>query len=416
MGERGVRNEPATGEDVDEMARLTRDAIEAGALGFTTSRTLGHLSSDGLPVPGTFADDDELFAIGRAVAAGGGKVFEVAGAGISRHDDPDIVRTELDWMGQLSESTGLTTTFIVLQHDDDPGRWRAEMDRAAEHRSAGRQVVPLVAGRPFGVLFGWDVRHPFSWRPTYRSLAHLPLAERASELARPEIRAAILAESDVEAPGLEALFHEFIVTTIGQAYVLGTPPDYEPGPERSLGAIAEERGVPVLEAAYDALLEDQGRSMLLRAVFNYTDGDHGALHEQLLDDDAILGLDDGGAHCGTICDASIPTYALTHWVRDRSRGPRMALEEVVRRLTAQPAALYGFDDRGVIAEGRRADLNVIDLDGLRLESPRAVHDLPAGGVRLLQDATGYRMTVVAGEVTRREGRDTGARPGRLVRG
>ncbi|MEO1060404.1 MAG: amidohydrolase family protein [Actinomycetota bacterium] len=416
MGDRGAANEPATADDIAEMARLAREAVEAGALGFTTSRTLGHLSKEGVPVPGTFAADDELFAIGSAIADGGARIFEVAGAGISRHDDPGIVATELDWMGRLAELTDLTTTFIVLQHDDDRTRWRAEMDRAAEHRRRGHRVVPLVAGRPFGVLFGWDVRHPFAHRPSYRAVAHLPLAERVAELARPEVRRAILSEDDLPPQGMEALFHEFIVDTIGEAFVLGDPPDYEPGPERRLDSIARERGVSLLEAAYDALLADGGRSMLLRAVFNYSDGDHAALHEQLQDPDAILGLDDGGAHCGTICDASIPTYALTHWARDRTRGPRLSVEDVVRRLTSQPAELYGFGDRGVIAEGKRADLNVVDHQALRLDTPTAVHDLPAGGVRLLQGATGYRATVVAGEVTRRDGVDTGARPGRLIRG
>jgi N-acyl-D-aspartate/D-glutamate deacylase len=198
--------------------------------------------------------------------------------------------------------------------------------------------------------------------------------------------------------------------------VLDERVDYEPTDDQRLGAIAERTGRPVEEVAYDALVGGDGRNMLLLALFNYADTDHEALREQLGDPDAVLGLDDGGAHCGAICDASIPTFMLTHWVRDRARGPRLALEDTIRRLTSQPADLYGFADRGRVAEGLRADLNVIDLPALRLDRPRAVADLPAGGIRLLQDAHGYRATIVAGEVTRRDGVDTGARPGRLVRG
>ena len=416
MGDRGARNEAATPDDVAEMSRIVREAVEAGALGFTTSRTLGHLAKDGSPVPGTFADADELFSIARATAAGGGRIFEVAGAGIVPADDPSVVAGEVDWMGRLAAETGLTTTFIILQHDQDPTRWRAEMDQARAWRERGARVLPLVAGRPFGVLLGWDVRHPFRLRPTYRSLAHLPLPERIEQLRRPEVKAAILAEADQGDDERDMLSQAGISFILPRCTVLDEAVDYEPTADARLGAVAERAGCSVEEAAYDALVGGDGRNMLLLALFNYADGDHEALREQLDDPDAVLGLDDGGAHCGAICDASIPTFMLTHWVRDRARGPRLGLEDTIRRLTSQPADLYGFTDRGRIAPGLRADLNVIDLDGLTLERPRAVADLPAGGIRLLQGASGYRATVVAGEVTRREGVDTGARPGRLVRG
>jgi N-acyl-D-amino-acid deacylase len=415
MGDRGATNEKATAEDIATMSRLAAEAVAAGALGFTTSRTLGHTSRAGVPVPGTFADDDELFAIAQAVRRSGGRIFEVAGAGIVPEDDPALVATELDWIGRMASETGLTATYIILQHHGDPDRWRAEMDQARRWRQQGAQVAPLVAGRPFGVLLGWDVRHPFRGRPTYEALDRLPLDQRVGELRRPEVRAAILAEPVSTTDPLVATAQERLGLILPLCFILGDPPDYEPPESRRLAVVAARAGASVEEMAYDALLAGDGAGMLLYPAFNYAEANHDVLYEQLQDPDAILGLDDGGAHCGAICDASIPTYMLTHWVRDRTRGSRLEVGEVVRRLTSQPADLYGFADRGRVAEGLRADLNLIDLDGLQLHAPRAVHDLPAGGVRLLQDATGYRATVVRGVVTRRDGVDTGARPGRLLR-
>ena len=415
MGDRGATNEQASTADIATMAKLAEEAMRAGAFGFTTSRTLGHLSKEGVPVPGTFADDDELLAIARAVREGGGRIFEVAMAGIVPGDNPETVATELDWIGRMAAETGLTATFIVLQHDQDPDRWRSEMDAARRWREQGANVVPLVAGRPFGVLLGWDVRHPFRLRPSYEAIAHLPLAERLEALRDPAVRDQILSEQPVSDDQLAQLQQAGIVMYLPRCYLIAGDhePDYEPPAEESLGAIAERTGRSVEAIAYDLLTGDDN-AMLLLPLFNYADTNHDALYEQIQDPDAILGLADGGAHCGAICDASIPTYVLTHWVRGRTRGPRIALEEAVRRLTSQTSDLYGLADRGRIAEGLRADLNVIDLDHLRLHAPRAVHDLPAGGIRLLQDASGYRATIVAGEVTRRDGADTGARPGRLL--
>lgn len=414
--ERAGGNAEATPSDVAEMARLAREAMEAGAFGFTTSRTLGHLSSDGVPVPGTFADDDELFSIARAVRDGGGRIFEVAMAGIVPGDNEEITRRELDWIGTMALETGLTATFIVLQHNQDPSRWRDEMQRAARWRDNGAKVVPLVAGRPFGVLFGLDVRNPFRLRPSYEALAHLPVAERIRAMRDPDTRACILSEEPSDADSTRLLSQQGIVMALERCFVLRSDvePDYEQDPSLSLGAVSRDTGVSTVELAYDALTSSDEPTMLLLPLFNYADGNHDALFEQMMDGEAVIGLADGGAHCGAICDASIPTYVLSHWVKSRSRGPRLGLEDAVRRLTDQPARLYGLDDRGSVAPGKRADLNVINFDELRLQAPYAVHDLPAGGVRLLQDAVGYDATVVRGEVTRRHGRDTGARPGRLV--
>jgi N-acyl-D-aspartate/D-glutamate deacylase len=414
--ERAGGNAEATPEDVASMARLAREAMEAGAFGFTTSRTLGHLSSDGVPVPGTFADDDELFAIARAVRDGGGRVFEVAMAGIVPGDDADVTKRELDWIGNMALDTGLTATFIVLQHNQDPLRWREEMERAAEWRTKGAKVVPLVAGRPFGVLFGLEVRNPFRLRPSYEAIAHLPVAERIRAMRDPATRGRILSEEPADSDGTRLLSQQGIIMALERCYVLRSDvePDYEQDPSRSLGAISRDTGVSTVELAYDALTSSDEPTMLLLPLFNYADGNHDTLYEQMMDDEAVIGLADGGAHCGAICDASIPTYVLSHWVKGRTRGPRLELEDAVRRLTEQPARLYGLSDRGTLAPGKRADLNVINFEALSLQAPYAVHDLPAGGVRLLQDAVGYDATVVGGVITRRNGADTGERPGRLV--
>ena len=415
MRERGATHQQATVEDLAEMSRLVCEAVEAGAFGFTTSRTLGHASLDGTPVPGTFANDDELFTLAKAVRKGGGRIFEVAGAGIAPTDDAEVAAKEMDWIGALALETGLTATFIVLQDSGNPTRWRSAMDAAANWRAQGADVVPLVAGRPFGVLFGWDLRHPFQCRPSYEALSHLPLPERMAELRRPEVRARILSEAPTAGDEAQQTRSTIIASIVGLCYGLTGEPDYEQPLERSIGSQAAAAGLSTEEVAYDALTADDSSGMLLFPVFNYADANHDVLYEQLMDPAAVLGLDDGGAHCGSICDASIPTYVLTHWVRDRRRGARIGLEDAVRRLTSQPADLYGLADRGRLAVGMRADVNVIDFENLSLHAPVGVKDLPAGGTRVLQPASGYKATIVAGEITRRDGQDTGARPGRLLK-
>ncbi|MGE3833919.1 MAG: amidohydrolase family protein [Acidimicrobiia bacterium] len=403
----------ASSDDIEAMARLTREAVEAGAFGFTTSRTLGHRSVDGQPVPGTFAPDEELGALARAVADGGARIFEVAASGLAATDDPAIVAGELDWIGKLAAATGLTTTFILLQCNDAPNRWREELARAAAWRAGGAAVVPLIAGRSAGVLWSWAVRHPFSARPSYRAVAHLPIEERIEALRDPARRAAILGEEDEYRNFIETRHGERVKATLARCFSLVGTPDYEQTPDRRLDARAARAGVSLESVAYDELLREG--AFLLLPLYNYSDGDHQALYEQFGDPDAVVALNDGGAHSATICDASIPTYLLTHWVRDRRRGPRLELADVVRRLTSHPADLYGLTDRGRLAVGLRADLNVLDTEAMTLGMPVAVDDLPAGGTRLLQGATGYDATIVAGEVTRRHGVDTGARPGRLLR-
>ncbi|HEY2302893.1 MAG TPA: amidohydrolase family protein [Acidimicrobiales bacterium] len=418
MGERGARNEPATASDIAVMARIVQEAIEAGALGFSTSRTLGHRAMDGEPVPGTFAAEDELFGLGRAMAAGGRATFELAPAGAAG-EDLVAPKREVDWMCRLAEEIGMPVSFALLQVSGAPTMWRELMDESLRATERGAPVFPQVAGRPFGMLIGWQTHHAFAKRPTYRALAgRLPFDELVTELARPPVRRAILAEADLP-PDPAVLFdsmNRMVQGSIERLYVLGDPPDYEPTADRTVSALARADGMEPFAKLYDLLLEQQGRALLMLPFFNFADGNHDAIRDMLTHPAGVSGLSDGGAHCGLICDASIPTFLLTHWARDRSRGERLPLAYVVKKQTHDTAALYGLDDRGVIRTGKKGDLNVIDFSRLRLHTPRVANDLPAGGRRLLQAADGYVATVVSGQVTRRHGRDTGARPGRLVRG
>ncbi|HEX4427987.1 MAG TPA: amidohydrolase family protein [Frankiaceae bacterium] len=422
MGERGARNEPATPEDIEAMSRIVQEAIEAGALGFSTSRTLGHRAMNGEPVPGTFAAEDELFGLGRAMARGGQAVFELAPAG-SAGEDLVAPARELEWMSRLSAEIDRAVSFALIQVDAAPHLWRELMDSSAAAFEAGARLYPQVAARPFGMLTGFAGNHAFTHRPTYRALAHLSPDERAQELVKPAVRAAILAETDVavdpnkQFDGMKDLYQ----MATDRIYYLGDPPDYEPTRERTVAAIAEDRGVTPLEAMYDLMVESASgagpaTAMLMLPFFNYAEANHDAIREMFLHPAGVSGLSDGGAHCGMICDASYPTFLLTHWARDRYRGKGLPLEYVVKKQTADTAALFGLNDRGVLAAGKKADINVIDFEGLTLHTPRMAYDLPAGGRRLVQDASGYVATMVSGAVTRRNGIDTGARPGRLVRG
>ncbi|MEZ5243506.1 MAG: amidohydrolase family protein [Acidimicrobiales bacterium] len=416
MGERGAKNEDASPEEIAAMAEIVKEAVEAGALGVSTSRTLGHRAMDGEPVPGTFAAEDELFALGRALRDGGGGVFELAPAGAAGLDIVAPMK-EVDWMRRLSAETGQPVTFAMLQVPAAPDLWRELMEVSQQATAEGAQLHPQVAGRPFGVLIGFDTGHPFMLRPSYKALEHLPIEERIVELRKPEVKAAILSEENVTGTGA---IHEGIAMLaagmLDSLYVLGDPPDYEPTRDRSVAGLAEASGVTPAEAAYDAFCAENGRALLMLPLYNYVDGNHDAIREQLTHPQAVVGLGDGGAHCGLICDASLPTTMIAHWTRDRTRGEQLPLEWVVRKQTKDTAALFGMTDRGTIEAGKRADLNIIDHARLNLRTPELVHDLPAGGRRLVQAADGYVATIVAGQVTRREGVDTGARPGRLVRG
>jgi N-acyl-D-aspartate/D-glutamate deacylase len=411
MGERGARNEPADADDIDQMREIVREAITAGALGFSTSRTIAHRAIDGEPVPGTFAAEDELFGIGSALAECGNGVFELAPSG-SAGEDVITPTKEVDWMARLSAEIGRPVTFALLQVDAAPELWRELMDASLAAADEGAQLWPQVAGRPTGLLSGHFTSYSlFDEIPEYRALKdrHLPPPELVAALRDPATRDAILGwEPD---PPMD----ERMAKAYEKTFVLGSPPDYEPGPERSLVMLAAATGRSPLEVAYDAMLDDDGRGVLYVPILNYSNGDLDAAREMLLHPRAALGLGDGGAHCGVICDASMPTFMLTHWTRDRRRGDRLPLEWVVKKQTHDTARLFGLTDRGTLEPGALADVNVIDYDELQLGTPVVARDLPAGGSRLLQSATGYVATIKAGIATFERGEDTGARPGRLVR-
>ena len=411
MGERGAKNEPASPEEIEAMAAIVKAGIAAGALGFSTSRTIMHRAVDGEPVPGTFAAEDELMGIGRALGELGKGVFELAPAGVMG-EDLTAPEREVAWMRKLSATTGRPVSFVLSQHNFAPDQWRDLLQYSLDATADGADLRPQVAGRPLNMLIGWQTIHPFMWRPTYAKLADLPLAERVEALARREVRQAILGEESVGAPAIA----QYVVASLDRIYPMGDPPDYEPGPEQCVSAIAKREGRPEEEVLYDIMMRNEGRELLMFALLGYSNGSLDDMREMILHPNAAMGLSDGGAHCGVICDASIPTFMLTHWVRDRTRGERLPLELVIKKQTHDSARLFGLEDRGVLAPGYKADVNLIDFDRLQLALPELVFDLPGGARRLIQKATGYTATVVAGEVTFEQGEPTGARPGKLVRG
>jgi N-acyl-D-aspartate/D-glutamate deacylase len=416
MGERGAKNEPATPEDVAQMAEIVREGIQAGALGFSMSRTLVHRAIDGEVVPGTHASEDEIFGICRPLGALGRGLVELAPAGVMG-EDLAAPEQEVAWMRRLSAEIGRPVSFALSQHEVDKEQWRKILALCRAANEGGARLRPQVGSRPTMLLIGHSTFHPFSHRPTYLRLAKLPLAERVAKLRDPEIRRQILAERNPEsADPRMAVVTTLIANGLHKIFPLGDPPDYEPAPEQSIKAIAEREGRDPFEVLYDEMLQLDGRQLLMLAILSYSDGDLEALRAMLEHPDSVFGLGDGGAHCGAVCDATMTTFLLTHWARDRKRGPRLPLEWVVRKMTRDTAELYGLGDRGTLAVGKKGDLNVIDLAGLRLAIPELVHDLPGGARRLIQKAHGYAATVVSGQVTFREGEHSGALPGRLLRG
>jgi N-acyl-D-aspartate/D-glutamate deacylase len=402
MGERAARLEDATEEDTAAMRRLATEALSAGAIGFSTSRTLNHRTATGDPTPSLRARADELEAIALGVADAGHGVVELIS---DFWPDADA---EFAMIRQLVERTGCPLSVSLAQSHQRPEAWRdllAQIERAA---ADGLPIRAQVAPRPVGLLLGLQSSfHPFSGHPAFREVAGQPLEAQVAALRDPAFRARLTDGERPDGPIRRLVDYR-------RMYPLGEVPDYEPAPETSVQRMAESRGVDPAELTMDLLAENGGRNFLFVPFSNYADGDLDACGEMLAHPDTVFGLGDGGAHVGIIADASFPTYALSHWARDRAHG-RMPVGWVVAQLTSSTARAVGLHDRGVVAEGMRADLNVIDFDHLRCEAPVMAYDLPAGGKRLLQRARGYRATVVGGQITYRDGEPTGALPGRLVR-
>jgi N-acyl-D-aspartate/D-glutamate deacylase len=407
MGERGANREPATEADIAAMAAIAQRAVEAGALGFSTSRTLNHRTSDGQPTPTLTAGEDELTGIALGLAAAGKGVLQLVS-----DFSPDGA-AELAMVRRIVERSGRPLSFSLVQSPKSPEGYKAMLAGLSAAVDAGLPMKAQVCGRPVGVLFGLELTlNPFSQTGVYGEIAGLPLAQRVAALRDPAFRARLLAEeSDPQGPFAGRALRAWDIM-----YPMGAEPDYEPTADKSVAAIAAREGRDPAAVALDAMLANEGRGMLYHPFLNYADGSLDPSFRMLTHRDTVPGLSDGGAHVGMICDGSFPTSNLIHWTRDRTRGPRIPLETMIARQTRDTAQAVGLLDRGLIAPGYRADLNVIDYQGLRLEAPRVAYDLPAGGRRLVQGAHGYVATIVAGVVTQRDGEPTGAAPGRLVRG
>ncbi|RXH20513.1 N-acyl-D-amino-acid deacylase family protein [Bradyrhizobium guangzhouense] len=405
MGERGARRDPSTAEDNAAMAKLAGEAVRSGALGFSTSRTLNHRTSTGDFTPTLKAGEDELTAIAAAMHSQGRSVLQFV-------LDLSTIQEDLPMMLRVADSTKCPISFSITQNDRSPNRWRQTLDEINAAAKRGLSITAQIAARPVGLLLGLELsRNPFQTHPSYRRIAHLPLGERLARLRQADVRKAILSETATSTD--DPLFFR---PNYDKMFLLGDPPDYEQPPENALGPQARKQGRQPEELAYDAMLSDGGRGMLYVPFLNYSDGNLDATREMLIDPQSVPGLSDGGAHCGIICDASFPTYLLTHWTRDRKRGEKLTIPFVVAAQSRKTALSVGLTDRGLIAPGYKADINVIDYDRLHLHPPKVHYDLPVGGRRLLQDVDGYDATIVSGVVTRRQGEATGRRPGKLIRG
>ncbi len=407
MGRRGVDREPATPEDLAQMRKLAAEAVEVGALGFASSRLTIHKTESGQPIPSYEAGHDEIEAIALGVKDAGGGLIQFV---------PDLLAADYEGALQavfdVAADVGLPVTFTLAIGNAGPALHLDALRMVEKANTDGGQITAQIFPRPIGLVIGLQLSgNPFITYPSYRALEGLPLAERVAQMRKPEVRERILNDS----PAGDGHPLMFAVQAWDYIFPLGDPPNYEPDPSDSIAARAAARGVSPAEEAYDRLLDDDGRAMLLVTLANFRDGSLDTVADLIRRDDVVLGLGDGGAHYGMICDASFPTYMLTHWVRDRATG-RLGVAEAVRELTTVPARVAGLADRGRIAIGYKADLNVIDHQALRLHKPTVAHDLPAGGRRLDQTADGYVATIVSGEIIAERGVPTAARPGKLIRG
>ncbi|HPZ47611.1 MAG TPA: D-aminoacylase [Novosphingobium sp.] len=412
LGDREQPGAVPTAEDIEKMSAIVEEGVRAGALGFSTSRTVLHRSVDGELVPGTTATAEELIAIGRAMGKVGYGVFELA-SDLRREWD------EFGWMGALSRETGLPVTFAALQSIAKEQPLSEQIERMRAENDNGANIVAAIALRGNGIVMAWQgTVHPFRMRPSWQAIADLPWDQQRAKLLDPAFKARLLSETNDYSQVPPDIMGVAMVISAGWAmqFEMDDDFDYEPAADASIQARAEAKGVTPDEYAYDLLCRNEGTGFIYLPILNYADGNLDFLEALQGSEDCVNSLSDGGAHCGTICDAASPTFMLQHWVRDRKRGGRLGLEAAVKRQCLDTARLYGLDDRGMIAPGYMADLNVIDFDNLKLGRPWLAFDLPAGGKRLLQKAEGYVATIKSGVVTFRDGQWSGETPGGLIRG
>ncbi len=404
MGERGANREPATEQDRRRMAELTAEGLRAGALGFSTSRTLNHRAADGRHIPTLRAEEAELTEIAHAMRSSGAGWMQIV-------SDFDEQGDEIALFRRMARESGRPVTITLLQSDAHPERWRGLMAEIDEANREGLRITAQVRSRPTSILLGLELtQNPFIGRESYKRIAHLPFAERLAEFRRPDFRARVLAEA------FEGSRRAQRVERWDRMYPLGDPPDYEPPADSSIAARAAREGRSPEEVAYDLLLERDGKGILYLPVTNYAAGNLDVVREMIAAPNTLIGLGDGGAHVGIMCDATATSYTLTHWTRDRGRGALFPVAWGIKRLAADNAAAIGLNDRGLLKPGLKADINIIDYDNMRLCSPEILYDLPAGGKRLVQRTDGFEATIVSGAVVYRHGEPTGALPGRLVRG
>ena len=423
MGERALSRDRASESDILRMAEMARDAVRAGAVGFSTSRIMGHRSMSGFAVPGTYAHEDELAAIADGMKAGGGATIQAipsTGAGASRLEEQEYSdwTSEIALFARISRQTGQPVVLSTSQTNDAPDNWRTVLADVARENGTGARLAPMIAPRANTSLQTLGAYHIFMRRPTYAKLADLPLAQRVVEMRRPEVKAAILSEADdphPQAGSMENILPMIFRKGLRLTFALTDPIDYEPDLEKSLYAEAMRQGRDPLEYLYDFLLGDDGKAVAVYLAANYVGGNLDVCREMLLDPHTVSGLSDAGAHVNFICDMAMPTFNLTHWTRDRTRGAQLPIELVVQKSTSTPARLFGLNDRGSLEVGRRADINIVDHTNLKVHVPTVHNDLPAGGTRFLQRSSGYLATFVSGIQTLERDRDMGARPGRVAR-
>ena len=409
MGDRGARNEAPTETDIARMAAIVEDGLKAGALGFSTSRTVLHKSIEKELVPGTTATKEELLAIGAAMGRVGHGVFELSSDLVPEWD-------EFGWMGKLSREYGVPVTYTALQSPIKAMPFDDMLKNMREENAKGANILAQVSMRATGLILGFQASlHPFTAKASWMAIAHKPWEEQWTALNNPEFRARLIAEpNEILDPDLQIII-EMMSSAFNMLYAMGPGFNYEPTAEESIESLASAAGVAPAEYAYDLLLKNEGTGFIYFPLLNWADGNYNFLEDPLHSDDCVNSLSDGGAHCGTICDAAASTYMLQHWVRDR-QGRRLSLEYAIQRQCRDTARLYGLNDRGVIESGYLADLNIIDLDAIKLGEPWVAADLPAGGKRLLQQADGYVATIKSGVVTFKDGVMQGPTPGGLIRG